>query len=252
MKHTFFYLVASVLFLNCGNSKKETKIETKTETTESTTSNSSKIGRNNYAVVWKWETKDVQLVADNSKTISKELNDLWKADFIENAYYNATANTDKLAYFPNISFFIKANSQEHAKKLLNTLSVVKKGISSYKLYPVGNLWLDRKKTSTKDHGLTKSFVSIWSAKTKPTDEQKILQSETVLEYWNAGKLENVYFDIEGTQKANNVTDFVFFVNAETEEKAKALCESLPFYKEDIASYKMQEVGVFWMGINENN
>ncbi len=51
-----------------------------------------------------------------------------------------------------------------------------------------------------------------------------------MKLWNAGKIENVYFDTEGTQTENNNEDFVFYANANTEEEARALCESLTFYE----------------------
>jgi hypothetical protein len=51
-----------------------------------------------------------------------------------------------------------------------------------------------------------------------------------MKLWNAGKIENVYFDIEGTQTEKNNEDFVFYANANTEEEARALCESLTFYE----------------------
>ena len=123
----------------------------------------------------------------------------------------------------------------------------KKVYPNIKLFPVGNLWLDRKSKTIHEKGLTKSFVAIWKASGKPTDDLTQLQNDVVLGLWKEGTIENVYFDIEGTQKANNITDFVFYVNKNTEEEAKALCESLPFYKEGMATFKLHEVGVFWMG-----
>ena len=247
MKHTNHFLALSLLFLSCGNPKKEAKIETKSETVESSSTENSKIARSNYAVVWNWTTTDVQLVTDNTATISEELTALWKEDIIENAYYNSDAKVDKLSYFPNISFFLKAGSYESAEVILNKLSIVKKGIAVYNIYPVGNLWLDRKSKIIHENGLTKSYVTIWRTDKKPEDQLIKSQNDKMLALWKAGKIENAYFDIEGTQKGNNITDFVFYANANTEEEARALCESLPFYKENIAMYKIYEVGVFWMG-----
>lgn len=248
MKHAFLFLATSLFIFSCGNNTKEANNETRSKTVETiSTTETSKIGRNNYAVVWNWTTTDVQLVTENVATISEELTALWKEDVVENAYYNSDAKVDKLSYFPNISFFIKAASYESAEVILNKLSVVKKGIALYNIYPVGNLWLDRKFKTIHENGMTKSYVTIWSTNKKPEDGLTKSQNDKILALWNIGKIENVYFDIEGTQKANNKTDFVFYANANTEEEARAICESLPFYKENIATYKLHEVGVFWMG-----
>jgi hypothetical protein len=245
-----FILSISLLLLNCGQ---KTKKETLTTTNpEKTTYNESKIGRQNFAVIWNWTTTDVQLVSDNSEVISKELISLWKKGTVENAYYNSDAKVEKLSYFPNISFFIKAESYKAAELILNKLTVVKKGIAVYQIFPVGNLWLDRKLKAINENGITKSYVAVWQTENKPTDTLTKAQNDKILDLWNLGKIENVYFDIEGTQRANNKIDFVFYVNTNTEKEARTLCESLPFFKKNIATYKLHEVGVFWLGKYKNN
>ena len=42
------------------------------------------VGIENFAVIWKWTTNDVDLVNDNVVTISKELDNLWRKGVIEN------------------------------------------------------------------------------------------------------------------------------------------------------------------------
>ena len=252
MKHTFLYLAVSLLFFSCGNNKKETKTETKSDTVEPIVTQTSKIGSENYAVVWNWTTEDEQLVSYNTPIISKELTTLWQKGIVENAYYNSDSKVDKLSYFPNISFSLKAESYKSAETILNNLTIVKKGIAVYKLYPIGTLWLDRKHKTIHENGMTKSFVTVWKTNNKPTDKLTQAQNDKVLELWNTGRIENAYFDIAGTQKPNSKTDFVFYANANTKAEAIAICESLPFFKENIATYKIREVGVFWMGKYEQH
>ena len=246
MKHIFFCLVASLLIIGCNSDKKEANKKNKVKS-EKTTSSSPIIGKKNYAVVWNWVTKNEDLVTSNAAKISNELNALWQKGIVENAYYNSDSKVDKLSNFPNISFSIKANSYKSAEVLLNNLTVVKKGIAVYKLYPIGTLWLARNNDIIQKIGIKKSFVTVWTTTKKPSQKLTQEQNDTVLKLWNTGKVENIYFDIQGTQKANNKTDFVFYTNANTLSEAKAICESLPFFKEKIATYKIREVGVFWMG-----
>lgn len=212
-------------------------------------------GTQNYAVVWKWSTTDKDLVTENSPKISSELTNLWKKGIVENAYYNADAKLDKFEDFPNITFFLKAKSVQEAEIKLNSLTVVKKGIATYTIYPVGTLWLDRDADKINEKGLLKSYVTVWStitesdnsnAKTMIESNVKA-QNDAILKLWKDGVIENAYFDIEGTAKANQKTDFVFFVNAKTEQEAKAVCDNLPFVKKNIASYKLLSVGVHWLG-----
>lgn len=254
MKKTILVLAISVLFFSCGDkSQKKEKVDS-TNQEASITNDESEIGLNNYAVTWKWTTSNTELVQENLLTISEELTALWKADEIENVYYNNETDAEKLDYIANISFFLKAHSKENAEEILNKLTIVKKGFATYNLHLVGLLWLDRKSETIYEKGITNSFVTVWKTEKGgyPTEEIVKSQSDAVLKLWDEGKVENVYFDIEGTQKANDNTDFVFFVNTNTEEEAEAICNSLPFYKENIATYKLYPVGAFWMGKYSQN
>ena len=244
----------SLLFLSCGESSKKEPVKSQEEET-TTIDQKSLIGRNNYAVTWKWATNDTQFVQDNLPTITEELTNLWKDGVVENAYYDTEAPVDKLDYLANIAFFIKAHSEDHAKDILDGLTIVKKDIATYELHPVGLLWLDRKSDVISEKGWTKSFVTIWTTNEQTadmSDEVVQNQNDAMLELWKKGMVENAYFDIEGTQISNKKADFVFFVNANTREEAEAICNSLPFYKNNIATYDMHQAGVFWMGRYTND
>lgn len=260
MKHTLFYLLLSVLIVNCGKEAKKDKIDVKSETQETTSIKSSEFGKTNYAVVWNWTTTDEQLVSDNTAKISIELTDLWNKGIVENVYYDSEAKTNKLSYFPNISFFMKVQSLEDAKTVLNNLTIVKNNIAEYSIHPVGSKWLGRNKEAITKNGITKSWVAVWAtsvdhnsdASKDEVKQNAKEQSDAVLSLWNQGLIENVYFDITGIQQKNDITDFVLYVNADSEKEARAILNELPFYKKNIAQYQMFSVGVFWMGSKEEN
>lgn len=246
--------VAGILFmLSCQTpTQQEEGKENNLQT--STTDDLSQIGRKNYAVIWKWTTTNAELVSENSPKISQELTELWKKDVIENAYYDVNPTINKLANFPGISFFLKAKTYESAEVMLNQLTIVKKGIATYSLYPVGIQYLGRDSKIVEQHGgITNSFVAVWTTKSGVEIEADLLQAQAraIQTLWNKGHIENVYFDIEGTQKANNEMDFVFFINAKTKEEAQEVCNNLPFAQNSIATYNLHPVGVFWMGHYEN-
>lgn len=237
--------------ISCGSSTQTEKTEDNSSSSKTSTPDLSKIGRNNYAVIWNWTTEDKKLVEDNSSQISQELTALWEDDIIENAYYDSDAKIDKLGNFPNISFFLKAHSKKEARAILDDLRVVKKSIAEYNIHEVGTLWLDIKKNPLKKELTAQSYVAVWETNT-PVDKSKVgkllkSQNEAVLKLWNEGVIENVYFDIEGTHSISSKTDFVFFVNANSKEEAQAICNSLPFYQEKIANYHIHQAGLFWMG-----
>ncbi len=252
------YLLFSLgllLFVSCTNSPQEktTPSETNSENPEASNLNQ-KFGRTNYAVVGKWATTDTELVSNSSPTIAKELTDLWKNDIVENAYFDTDPPVDRFEHFPKVIFFVKAHSDTEAESILNDLTIVKKGIITYQLYPVGLLWYDRKTELINKKGMTKSFGAVWTTadKSKITDDLLQVQSKKIAELWNSGSIENVYFDIEGTAQDNAKTDFVFFVNTNTKEEAEAICNAMPFYQNKIATYELHQVGVFWMGKYEEN
>ncbi len=239
------------LFLtNCKNQgeKQATELKDRTETFGEK-QQTRKITQN-YAVVFNWATKDENLVIENSMIQSDQLRKLWEDGTVENVYYDAEAKHDKFSYFPNITFTLKATDEIEAKTILDGLVVVEKGIATYTTYPVGALWLKRNEEAIKERGGTSSFVAVWNTDYKPERTMVIGQNEKLMELWNSGQIENVYFDIKGTQKENDKTDFVFFVNANTEEEAKAIIAPLPFVRNAVASYKLYPVGIFWMGTKE--
>lgn len=249
MKKLLVLLFVGLLF-SCNQSA-EKKANT-AEGQDATEIDDSKFGRKNFAVIWTWTTKHTPLLSDNIEVISAELMELWQKDIIENAYFNTDPGSEKLGDFPNISFFIKAKTTDDAEKELNNLTIVKKGIADYTLVPVGTLWLARKTEELKKKGIQNSYVAVWSTNNEgePGAEDIKAQSDATMELWNEGTIENVYFDIEGTQENNDISDFVFFVHAESEDEAANICDNLPFAKNDLADYKLYPVGVFWLGKSE--
>ena len=249
-------LLTLLLFVfACNNQKKEEKGLNEIQEQNTSVNKDVKSVRHNYAIVWKWTTSDKQLATDNAPIISKELTKLWKDKVVENAYFDSDAEFDKFENFPNISFFLKASSINEVKSILNKLTVVKKGIANYTIYPVGTKWLGRNSEVIVKKGVvTKAYVAVWNTVTEYNNsnakalikENVKAQSDAILKLWNEGKVENVYFDIEGTSSNNLTTDFVFFINADSESDAKKICDNLPFSQKHIASYKLQPVGVYWL------
>ncbi len=207
-----------------------------------------------FAVVWNWTTDDMQIIRDNYSKISEEITELWNDDILENAYYNSESPSESLDFVPNISFFMKSLTVDKARSVLNDLTLVKSGIADYTLYPVGTLWLGRQDRVIMENGLTHSYVAVWSTESPEEIDDDLLrkQNDVIMKLWNEGKIENVYFDIEGTRRPNTRTDFVFFVNVRTEEEAWAICRSLPFAEREIATFKLYKAGLFWLGQNSKD
>lgn len=245
------YLLVLLLIVGCKQNEKKQVMPDERDDEDITLSERKPfVKKENYAVVFNWSTKDEKLVMENSMLQADQLRALWEQGIVENVYYDAQAQYDKFSYFPNITFTLKAESALAASGILDDLVVVKKGIATYKTFPVGTLWLKRNIEAIKSRGGTKSYVAVWNTDYKPEETMIKGQNQVIMELWNAGKIENVYFDIEGTQMENDKTDFVFFVNAKTEEEAKEIIDPLPFVRNAVASYKLYPVGVFWMGTKE--
>lgn len=245
-------LFAFILFFPaCKEEKKEQNSDGEVETVTIDTAKKEFKRTQNYVVVFNWATEDEKLVMENSMPQADQLRELWNNGLVENIYYDAKAEYDKLSYFPNITFTLKAENLKVANSILDDLIVVQKGIATYKLFSIGTLYLKRNSSAIEKRGKTRSYVAVWTTDYKPERTMVIGQNEVLLGLWNEGKIENVYFDIEGTQKENDKTDFVFYVNANSEVEAKAIIDPLPFVRNAVASYKLYPVGIFWMGLSEN-
>lgn len=261
MKKVSLIVVIAVLIFACNNQLKEKETSTETNQKTTTEKEDNKFGRNNYAIIWEWTTTDKKLVEDNYKTIIEELLNLWENDIIENTYFNPDAKINKFEYYPNISVFLKAKSINEAEKILNNLTLAKKGIAQYKIYPVGSKWLGRNTDKISEKGITKSYVAIWSTQ-KDIDQIKdaeLIQEQAgkIMDLYEDGTIENVYWELSGEPDAlkrrqNEIADFVFFVNASTQQDAKKICDNLPLTQQNFTKYKLLPVGVFWWGNYKDN
>ncbi|MCR9253822.1 MAG: hypothetical protein NXI20_25630 [bacterium] len=219
-----------------------------------TSQNDSQASVNNYGIVWEWTTTNKESVETNLVRISEETNKLWKSGVIENAYWNSNADINKFEYFPNICYFIKATSQEQVASTLDELVLVTEKIADYTVYPVGTKWLGRNTELINKRTITNSFAIVWSTEEKidPVENDSLIvqQANVILDFYGNGIIENVYWDLKNaysTEGSDQVTDFLFFVNVNTEEEARQICNELPFTKHGFVSYKIFPAGVFWMG-----
>jgi len=243
----FIYLSVLLLLLSCNNKEKKSKIETEKEANIELTD--AKFGRQNYAVVWNWLTSEKEIFADAMLTVSEEMQKLWEEDVIENSYFNNAYNKEDIKIFPNVSFFIKAKTEKEARGILDELTLVKLALADYSIFPVGTKWLGRNTEKIHETGVKKSYVTVWTTLKELREGDELIKenSDAILALWNNGVIENAYLDLEGEKSPNDINDFVFFINSDSEEEAKATLDKLPFVTSEIASYKMYPVGVFWIG-----
>ena len=253
-------VLISIVFVSCNNSGNETTTENKEiieeVKQENNTANIVNENSENFAVVWKWLPEDKELVGNKIGDIALEMTGLWEAGIIYNTYFNTDISEEENEFYPNLSCFIKAKSTEEAHRILNDLSFVQNGIAEYTLHPVGTLWLGRNTDVIKKNDIKKSFVTVWTTNEAfdPNTNKEIISEQTITisTLWSKGIIENAYWDMDETYKGeneevNNKRDFVFFVNADTENEAREICDNLPFVKNNIATYKLASVGVFWLG-----
>ncbi len=246
MKKVALFALLGIL-ISCSNQTNE-KANNELKEQNAEEMNNSNFGMKNFAVVGKWGSSNSQMMSDNKTVINEELVDLWKNNKIENVYLNNEVE-ERLGDYPNISFIVKAKSKKEAKIILDDLTIVKEGIASYNIFPVGTKWMGRNSEIKNPIEIEITYVAVWTNNTdiEPTTDDIKVQSDAILKLWNEGTIENVYFDIQGTQNENTLTDFVFFVNVNSEDEALEICDKLPFAKKNLASYTIHYVGAFWLG-----
>lgn len=214
----------------------------------------SKVGRNNYAVVWDWETTDRDHILKFLSQQAHELNDLWKKDIVENVYIDSESEFPTGESFSSISFVIKAKSEADAKVYLDNMIFVKNKIASFNLYRVGIKYLGRNKDFSEQLVDKKSFVAVFQTTGNSAEIQAHLQeqSDKTLELFKNGVIENAYLDIEGFSKGDSdIPAIVYHVNASNAEEAKNILDQLPFVQKNLTRYQIFPVGVFWLGQTEN-
>jgi hypothetical protein len=136
------------------------------------------------------------------------------------------------------------------------LTVVKNSIATFSVFPVGSKWFGRNADAIQDKGLTKSYVSVWKTLTDINVEEYgdliNTQASSIKNLYQSGVIENVNWEMSREEDAykrrtNNISDFVFFINTNSKEDAKALCDSIGFIQAELMSYEVIPVGVFWLG-----
>lgn len=248
MKKLVFYIFSLLLLYACS----EQQIENSTKN-NSTIKSSLKM--ETFAVVWKWKTKEKKRILEHINEQHKQTKKLWEDGIIENVYFDKDGTSTDGETFPSISFFIKSKNIEAARNNLNQMAVGKYNIASYTLFPVGIKWLGRNSEALNlsKNEFNKVFVVVWETigENKPNDSDIQTQADETMQLWNKGIIENVYFDVEGEHATNSdKTELVYFINSKSINDAKSILDNLQFVKENIAKYKLHDVGMFWMGVNE--
>lgn len=100
------------------------------------------------------------------------------------------------------------------------------------------------------------YLVTWDPKSvanrKAFDERLSEQAGSLLKLWKAGKIENVYLDPKPTDReGKHIGTVAFFVRAATPTDAHAVLAEMPFVKDRIVMYQLNEVGAFWLGRPED-
>lgn len=243
MRTSLLVLIFSMLaFMSCENQSTKQKTETTV---------SDNIGKKNFVVVWQILTNDHEYVLQYLPKQAEEFNRLFEEGTIENAYLNNVENVqlNNEAALTTIVFIIKAKSVVAAEGIVDQMIFVRNKVASYRIHPVGGLWFGRKSITD---SLT-SFATIWQNNTNrdTVDKYADRQATELLDLWKKGVVENAYYAVEDAKEQDGaIPGFMFFVNAATEEDARAICDGFLYAKKGFATYTMHPVGAFWQGRKE--
>lgn len=204
--------------------------------------------------MWDWATEGHAFILENLKEQSEDFQKLFDKGIIENVYLNnyEIAQVNEKAKMATIMFFIKATSEANAKAMLDEMKFVKTHVAKYRIYPVGSKMLGRLESADKNK--TFSFAAVWAntGNKELIDNNVEAQFEETVQLWNDGIIENAYFASEGAYKrASETPGMAYFVNAATEEEARAILDNMIFVKKGIATYRLFPVGTFWLGSKDD-
>ncbi len=111
-------------------------------------------------------------------------------------------------------------------------------------------------SDTNTSSLNHYYLVTWDPKSvvnrKAFDERLSEQAGSLLKHWKAGKIENVYLDPKPTDReGQHIGTVAFFVRAATPADAHSILAEMPFVKDRIVTYQLDEVGAFWLGRPED-
>ncbi len=111
-------------------------------------------------------------------------------------------------------------------------------------------------TGTNTSRINHYYLVTWDPKSvvnrKAFDERLSEQAGSLLKLWKEGKIENVYLDPKPTDReGKHIGTVAFFVRAATPADAHAVLAEMPFVKDRIVTYQLDEVGAFWLGRPED-
>ena len=250
MKNLFLLIVVTIM-MACTNQGTEQKTE-QTADVKKTTDAQTII--KNYAVVWDWATEGHKFILENLQGQIEDFQKLYDKGIIENVYLNNYEFTqiNEKVQMTTIMFFIKATSEANAKAVLDEMNFVKTHVAKYRIYPVGSKMLGRHESADKNK--TFSFAAVWAnIGDKELIEKNVeAQFEETTQLWGKGIIENAYFASEAAYKrATETPGMAYFINAATEDEARAILDNMIFVKKGIATYRLFPVGTFWLGSKDD-
>ena len=100
---------------------------------------------------------------------------------------------------------MKAESYKSAREFLNSLSVVKNGIATFSVFPVGSKWFGRNAEAIQANGIRRSYVSVWKVLEEIKQEENLqmiqTQANSIKSLYQQGSIENVYWELSGEEDA---------------------------------------------------
>lgn len=99
--------------------------------------------RHSYAVVWTVNSGTSELYSNTLADQASSVLELWKAGAVENVYLDNKVSVKEIdkGDSSRVVFFIKAETEADAKKMLDAMPFVNEKVATYELFPVGILWL---------------------------------------------------------------------------------------------------------------
>ena len=145
------------------------------------------------------------MIRKHLPAMNEEMLAMWRNGDIENAYYNADSEISVVENLPNICYFLKAESYKSAREFLNSLSVVKNGIATFSVFPVGSKWFGRNAEAIQANGIRRSYVSVWKVLEEIKQEENLqmiqTQANSIKSLYQQGSIENVYWELSGEEDA---------------------------------------------------
>jgi hypothetical protein len=207
-----------------------------------------------FFVLKKWSTSNRDKALSHMAKEHKQLMTPWKQGAVENVYCQPDGKFEFGKPASLVAFVINGLSENDVRRALVTTELIKNNLATYIIIPVGERLFGRDDNPLKRASVENSYAVIWAflvEKNKLNSASLEAQSLINKQLNEQGVLENAYINLKlYSGDSSRIQPAFFFINAKSEQDAKAFLDKMPLVISKQATYSLHSVGSLLFGAQD--